>query len=59
MKLNLSRCLKYNLIKVIADTVKVHFKTLPEALEGCTIHTDGTSTKQSGEVHKYSIKRYV
>ena len=45
--------------EVIADAVKVHFKTLPEALEGWTIHTDGTSTKQSGEVHKYSIKRYV
>ncbi len=45
--------------EVIADAVKCHFKTLPEASEGWIIHTDGTSTKQSVEVHKYSIKRYV
>lgn len=45
--------------KVIADAVVVHFKCLPEALEGWMIHSDGASTKQMGEVHKYSIKRYV
>ena len=45
--------------QVISDAVAVHFKTLPEASEGWTIFQDGTSSKQSGEVHRYIIKRYV